>query len=62
MPDDQEKDLADEEAVPDTPLHAHAEGREDDVVGEEKPEVGEEGDLEGSEEGPPGNPVPEDSE
>ena len=53
MPDEKENELADEETTPDTPLHGYKEGRDDDVEGEEHPEVGEEGD---SEEGP-GNPV-----
>jgi hypothetical protein len=32
MPDDEKR--ADEETLPDTPLHAYKEGREDDVEGE----------------------------
>lgn len=57
MPDEQGNDLADEEEVPDTSLHAHDEGREDDVIGNPEPEVGEEGDLD---EPGPGNPVGDD--
>ncbi len=56
MPDEQGKELTDEDEVPKTPLHAHAEGREDDVKGTTEPEVGEEGDLD---EDGPGNPVGE---
>jgi len=59
MPDEHGKDLTDEEEVPSTSLHAHDEGREDDVVGTEEPEVGEEGDLD---EPGPGNPVGGDEE
>jgi hypothetical protein len=55
MPDPKENELADEETTPDTPLHGYKEGRDEDVEGEEHPEVGKEGD---SEEGP-GNPVGE---
>ena len=40
--------------MPETPLHAHGEGREEDVEGNPAPEVGEEGDLD---EKGPGNPV-----
>jgi hypothetical protein len=54
MPDEQGNDLTDEDEVPKTSLHAHDDGREDDVKGSAEPEVGEEGDLD--EEGP-GNPV-----
>ena len=54
MPDEKGEDLADEGEVPDTSLHAHDEGREDDVEGAVAPEVGEEGDLD---EKGPGNPV-----
>ena len=53
MPDEHGKDLADEEDVPSTSLHAHQE-RDEDVVGTEEPKVGEEGDLD---EPGPGNPV-----
>jgi hypothetical protein len=55
MPDPKENELADEETVPDTPLHAYKEGRDEDVEGDPHPEVGEEGD---SDEGV-GNPVGE---
>ena len=56
MPDEQGNELADEDEVPDTSLHAHARDDAEDVVGDDEPEVGEEGDLD---EGPAGNPVPE---
>lgn len=62
MPDEEDKDLTDADEVPSTPLHAHGDDREEDVVGEEKPDVGEEGDLDesdGTETDPPGNPVGE---
>lgn len=59
MPDEQGKDLTDEDEVPATPLHAHDEGRDEDVIGNPEPEVGEEGDLD---QGPAGNPVPDDDE
>lgn len=52
MPDEEGNELADEET--ETPLHAHGEGREDDVEGDSEPEVGEEGDRD---EDGPGNPV-----
>lgn len=58
MPDEKGDHLADEGEVPDTPLHAHGDGREDDVEGTTSPEVGEEGDLD---EKGPGNPVGDDS-
>jgi hypothetical protein len=58
MPDEKDKDLADEETLPETPLHGYKEGRDEDVEGEEHPEVGEEGD---SDEGV-GNPVGEKGE
>ena len=54
MPDEEGNDLTDEEAAPSTPLHAHGEGREDDVEGSPEPEMGEEGDHD---ERGPGNPV-----
>ncbi len=54
MPDEKDNELTDEDAVPETPLHAHGEGREEDVEGNPAPEVGEEGDLD---EKGPGNPV-----
>jgi len=57
MPDEHGNELADEDELPETSLHAHADGREDDVEGTPDPEVGEEGDLD--EEGP-GNPVGDD--
>lgn len=57
MPDKDDKSLTDEEDLPKTSLHAHADGREDDIEGTSDPEVGEDGDHEGAEEGPPGNPV-----
>jgi hypothetical protein len=34
MVDDDRQDRADEETLPDTPLHAYKEGREDDVEGD----------------------------
>ena len=34
LPDDERADHADEETLPDTPLHAYKEGREDDVEGD----------------------------
>ncbi len=34
MPDPEGKNLADEEAVPDTSLHAYKEGRKEDVAGD----------------------------
>jgi hypothetical protein len=54
MPDPKDNETADEEQLPDTPLHAYKEGREEDVEGEEHPEVGEEGDKDSV-----GNPVGE---
>ena len=59
MPDEQGNDLTDDDEVPETSLHAHGEGREEDVVGDAEPEVGEEGDLD---EGPAGNPVSDEGE
>jgi hypothetical protein len=58
MPDPKDNELADEETLPETPLHGYKEGRDEDVEGEEHPEVGEEGD---SDEGV-GNPVGEKGE
>lgn len=57
MPDEEGNELTDEDETPETSLHAHDESREDDVVGNPNPEVGEEGDLD---EGPAANPVPDD--
>lgn len=57
MPDAQDNDLADEEKVPDTSLHAHEDDREEDVEGDPKPDAGEEGDHEGV-----GNPVGDEEE
>ncbi len=34
MPDEKDETSADEETVPKTPLHAHAEGRDEDIEGE----------------------------
>ncbi|MEA2210804.1 MAG: hypothetical protein QOF83_752, partial [Solirubrobacteraceae bacterium] len=34
MPDPDGKTKADEEALPDTPLHAYKDGRKDDVTGD----------------------------
>ena len=34
MPDEKGNEATDEETVPSTPLHAHGEGREEDVEGE----------------------------
>ena len=34
MPDENEPGVASEETLPDTPLHAYKEGREDDVEGD----------------------------
>jgi hypothetical protein len=34
MAGDEKQDRADEETLPDTPLHAYKEGREDDVEGD----------------------------
>lgn len=59
MPDEQGNDLTDEDAVPESSLHAHDEGREDDVVGKPEPEVGDEGDRD---EGVAGNPVPDEGD
>lgn len=59
MPDEQGKDLTDEDELPKTPLHAHDEGREEDVVGNPAPKVGEDGDLD---EGVAGNPVQDEEE
>lgn len=56
MPDEHGNDLTDEEELPKTSLHAHDEGRDEDVVGDSEPEVREDGDLD---EGPAGNPVQE---
>ncbi len=56
MPDKHGNDLTDEDEVPETSLHAHGEGRDEDVVGNPEPSVGEEGDLD---EPGPGNPVGE---
>ncbi|MGI8726433.1 MAG: hypothetical protein ACR2K6_01965 [Solirubrobacterales bacterium] len=52
MPDEKGNEKIDEEKVPDTSLHAHGDGREEDVEGDAKPDAGEEGDGEGV-----GNPV-----
>lgn len=52
MPDKKNNELTDKEEVPDTSLHAHADGREEDAEGDPQPDVGEEGDHEGV-----GNPV-----
>lgn len=52
MPDEKGNEKIDEEEAPETSLHAHDDGREEDVEGDPKPEVGEEGDHEGV-----GNPV-----
>lgn len=60
MPDEKGKDLADAEELPETPLHAHDEDREADVVGDAAPEVGEEGDVDDPQ--GPGNPVGADEE
>ncbi len=64
MPDEDDKDLTDEEEVPESPLHAHND-RDDQVVGDEEPAVGEEGDLDDPEaeeqSNPPGNPVGEEN-
>lgn len=54
MPDKDDNELADE--APATPLHAHDDGRDEDVKGDPEPEVREDGDRD--EEGP-GNPVNE---
>lgn len=59
MPDKHGNDLTDEDETPETPLHAHDEGREEDVVGNPEPQVGEEGDLD---EGPAANPVADEPE
>ena len=59
MPDEHGNELTDDDEVPETSLHAHDEGRPDDVVGNPEPEVGEEGDLD---QGPAGNPVAEEEE
>ena len=58
MPDPKDNEKADEETLPETPLHGYKEGREEDVEGDPHPEVGEEGD---SDEGV-GNPVGESGE
>jgi hypothetical protein len=58
MPDKQGNERAEEERTPDTPLHAHADDREEDVRGGPDPKVGEEGDVD---EGP-GNPVGDDED
>lgn len=54
MPDEKGNELADDEDVPETSLHAHDDGREQDAEGEPKPSVGEEGDRDDR---GPGNPV-----
>lgn len=59
MPDEKGKDLTDEEEVPRTSLHAHDEGREDDVEGDPDPDSGEDRDPD---EGGPGNPVSDEEE
>lgn len=38
MPDPQGNDVASEETVPDTPLHAYKEGREEDIKGNPEPD------------------------
>lgn len=52
MPDEKGNEKIDEEEAPDTSLHAHGDGREEDVEGDAKSGAGEEGDREGV-----GNPV-----
>jgi len=59
MPDEQGNELTDEEETPETSLHAHDEGRDEDVVGNPEPEVREDGDLDV---GPAGNPVSDDDD
>lgn len=54
MPDEQGNELTDEDEVPETSLHAHAEGREEEVEGDPAPDAGDEGDVD---EDGPGNPV-----
>ena len=54
MPDPKDNETADEEQLPDTPLHGYKEGRDEDVEGDPHPSVGEEGDTESV-----GNPVGE---
>lgn len=34
MPDERDQTQADEETIPSTPLHAHGEGREEEIEGE----------------------------
>jgi hypothetical protein len=34
MPDEQKNETADEDTIPQTPQHAYAEGREEDIVGD----------------------------
>ncbi|MFI5122926.1 MAG: hypothetical protein ACHQJ5_08505 [Vicinamibacteria bacterium] len=67
MPDEKGEVSADEEAIPKTPLHAHAEGREEDVQGEIGGGTGEDQDADTAENtggatsgGPGGDAVGED--
>ena len=56
MPDDAGKTKADQDATPDTPLHAYKEGRKDDVSGDadalesNEPEKQQQNTLEGDDE------------
>jgi hypothetical protein len=49
MPDEKEKTEPDEETIPSTPLHAHGEGREEDIEGEIGGGQGEDRDAESAE-------------
>jgi hypothetical protein len=49
MPDEKGESAADEETIPETPLHAHGEGREDDIEGEIGGGSGEDRDAETTE-------------
>lgn len=66
MPDENDNDTAEAEDLPQTSLHAHDDGREEDVEGDPSPEVREDGDLDrqpgDDDANPPGNPAAQDKE
>ncbi len=49
MPDDQDETGIDEDALPRTPLHAHGEGRDEDIEGEVGGGTGEDQDADTAE-------------
>lgn len=49
MPDENDQTGSDEETIPSTPLHAHGEGREEDIEGEIGGGQGEDRDAESAE-------------